>query len=53
MAALIISNEEIDDILKIIKSFQVFDFLLKGVSKITKNEAKEQVKRKGVFLGML
>ena len=44
----IISNEEMNNIIKIIKSFEE---LVKGVSKKTiKNEAKEQ---KGGFIGML
>ena len=49
-ATLIISNEEINDIMKIIKSFEESALLIKGVSETIKNEAKEQ---KGGFLGML
>ena len=47
---LIISNDEMDDILKIVKSLEVSGVLLKGVSETTQNEAKEQ---RGGFLGML
>ena len=34
--------EEIDDIVKIVKSLEDFDLLIKRVSKTIKNEAKEQ-----------
>ena len=47
---LIISNEEMNDIMKIVKSLTEFGLLIKGVSETIKNEAKEQ---KGGFLGML
>ena len=46
----IILNEEMNDIMKIIKSLEQTGLLTKGISKIIKNEAKEQ---KGGFLGML
>ena len=39
---LIISNDEINDILKIVKSLEDFGVLLKGVNGTIKNEAKEQ-----------
>ena len=39
-----------NDILKIIQALEDSDFLLKGVTKTTKNETKEQ---KGGFLSML
>ena len=45
-----ISNEKMEDIIKIIKSLEDFDLLIKGVSKTIQNEAKEQ---KGGFLCML
>ena len=45
-----ISNEEINDVMKIVKSLEESDLLRKNVSKIIKNEAKEQ---KGGFLRML
>ena len=47
---LIISNDEMDDILKIIKSLEDSGVLLKGVSKAIQHEAKEQ---RGGFLSML
>ena len=49
MATLIISNEEIYNIRKIIKSLDESGLLIKGVSETIKNEAKEQ---QGGFLGM-
>ena len=48
--SLIISNEKINDILKIVKSLQESALLIKGVSRTIKNEATEQ---KGGFLRML
>ena len=48
-AALIILNEEMEDIMKIVKSLEDSGLLLKGVSEIIQNEAKEQ---KGGFLSM-
>ena len=47
---LIVSNEEMNDIMKIINSLEESGLLIKGVSEAIKNEAKEQ---KGGFLGML
>ena len=47
---LIISNDEMKDILKIVKSVEDSGVLLEGVSETIKNEAKEQ---KGGFLSML
>ena len=47
---LIISNDEMDDILKIVKSLEDSGLLLKGVSETIQNEAKEQ---RGGFLSML
>ena len=47
---LIISNEEMDDILKIVKYLEDSGLLLKGVSETIQHEAKEQ--RRG-FLSML
>ena len=40
--ASIISNEEVNDIMKIIKSLEESGRLIQGVSKTVKNEAKEQ-----------
>ena len=47
---LIISNEEMNDILKIIETLENSNILLKGVNKTIKNETREQ---KGRFLSML
>ena len=47
---LIISNDEMDDILKIVKSLENSGVLLKGVSETIQHEAKEQ---RGGFLSML
>ena len=46
---LITSNEEMNDIMKIFKSLDESDLLIKGLSETIKNEAKEQ---KRGFLGM-
>ena len=40
--ALIISNEEMEDIMKIVKSLEESGLLIKGISETIKNEAKEQ-----------
>ena len=50
MTTLIISNEEMGDIMKIIKSLEEFGLLTKGVGKTIKDKAKEQ---KGEFRGLL
>ena len=47
---LLISNDEMDDILKIVKSLEYSGLLLKGVSETIQHEAKEQ---RGGFLSML
>ena len=47
---LIISNDEMDDILKIVKSLENSGVLLKGVSETIQHEAKEQ---RGGFLDVL
>ena len=47
---LIISNDEMDDILKIVKSLEDSGLLLKGFSETIQHEAKEQ---RGGFLSML
>ena len=49
-ATLIISNEEMNDIMKIVQALEDSDILLKRITKTIENETKEQ---KGVFLGML
>ena len=46
--ALIISNEKMNDIMKIVNSLEEFDILIKFVSETIQNEAK-----KGGFLCML
>ena len=48
--ALIISNEEMEDIIKIVKSREESGLLVKGISETIKNETKEQ---KEGFLSML
>ena len=50
VTTLIISNEEMNDFMKIVKSLEESGLLVKGVSKTTENEAKEQ---KRGFVGML
>ena len=50
MKTLIISNKEINDTMKIIKSLEEPGLLIKGISETMKNEAKKQ---KGGFLGKL
>ena len=47
---LLISNDEMDDILKIVKSLEDTNVLLKGVSETIQHEAKEQ---RRVFFSML
>ena len=47
---LIISNNEIEDLIKIVKSLEDSGLLLKGVTKTVQNEVKEQ---KGRFLSIL
>ena len=49
-ATLIILNEEMNDMMKIVKSPKESGLLIKGISKTIKSEAKGQ---KGEFLGML
>ena len=49
MRILIISNEEMKDIMKIVKPLEASGWMIKRVSQTIKNEAKEQ---KGGFLGM-
>ena len=47
---LIISNKDMDDLIKIVKSLEDSGLLLKGVTESNQNEVKEQ---KGGFLSML
>ena len=50
ITALIIPNNEMEDIIKIIKSLEDSGLLLERVTKTVQNQVKEQ---KGVFLSML
>ena len=45
---LIISNEEMNDVMKIVKALEESGLLIQGISETIKNEAKKQ---KGRFLG--
>ena len=45
-----VSNKEMNDIMKIVQALEDSNILLKGVTKIIKNQTKEQ---KGEFLSML
>ena len=47
---LIISNKDIEDLIKIVKSLEDSGLLLKGVTESVQNEVKEQ---KGRYLSML
>ena len=49
---LIICNEEMEDIMKIVKSLEESGLLIKGVSETIQNEAKQK-KKKGGLLNML
>ena len=50
ITTLIISNEEMNDIMKIVQALEGANMLLKGVTKTIKNETKEQ---NGGFFSML
>ena len=50
MTTLIISNKEMKDIMKIVKSLEESGLLMKSISETIKNEAKEQ---KGELLSLL
>ena len=47
---LIVSNEEMNNIMKIVKSLEESSLLIKGIRETNKNEA---IKHKGRFLSML
>ena len=47
---LLVSNDELEDIIKVVESLEDSSLLLKGVIETIQNEAKEQ---KGEFLSML
>ena len=50
MTAMTISNKEMKDIIKIVKSHEEFGLLMEGVNRTIENEAKEQ---KGGFVSIL
>ena len=50
ITTLIISNEEMNNIMKIVQALKDSNILLKGLTKTIKNETKEQ---KGGFLSLL
>ena len=50
VTTLIISNEEMNDIMKVVKSLEESDLLIKSVTQTIINEVKKQ---KGGFLGIL
>ena len=50
MTTQVFSNEEIDDVFKIVKSIKSTGLLIKGVNETVENEVKEQ---KRGFLGVL
>ena len=52
MTTLIIWNDEIEDIIKIVKSLENSGLLLKGVTETVQSEVKK-TKQKGVFFSML
>ena len=47
---MVISNKEIEDIMRIVESLKESGLMIKGITEAIKNDAKEQ---KAVFLGML
>ena len=49
-ATIMVSNKEMEDIMKLVRSLEDSGLFLKGVSETIQNEAKEQ---KGGFLSML
>ena len=50
MTTMMVSNEEMNDFMKMVKSLEESSLLIKGICKLIENEAKE---RKGGFLSML
>ena len=50
ITTLVISNDDLDDLIKIVTALEKHDILLKGMSKTIKNETKKQ---EGGFLSML
>ena len=51
MTTLIISNDKIEDIIKIVKSLEDSGLLLKGVTETVQNEVKEE--KRGIFSMLL
>ena len=49
--ALMVSNEGMEDIMKIVKSLEESGLLIEGISKTIKNETKEQ--KGGFFLNVM
>ena len=49
MATLTISNEELDHVMKIIKSYENYGFLIKGVREIMKDEEKKPKGGSAIF----
>ena len=50
---LIISNDDMDDLIKIVTALEEHDILLKGISKTIKNETKKQKGGLSILLGIL
>ena len=51
---LLISNKELNDIIKIVEALEDYNILLEGVTKTIKNEAKEKKRRiRRMLLGTL
>ena len=53
MTTLIISNNEMEDIIKIVKSLEYSGLLLEGITKTVQNEVKEQKGFLSVLSGTL
>ena len=51
MTALIISNEDMNDILKIVQSLEELSLLIKGVNETTENEKKQKDDFLAILLG--
>ena len=52
-STLIISNEEMNDLMKIVQALEDSNILLKGVTKTIKNEKKKKEQKGGFLLGTL
>ena len=51
MTTLVFSNEDLNDIIKLVKSLEESGLLIKGVSETIKNEKKEKKRLLGMLLG--